>query len=130
VSGTVIAESDVRGQPDTPLAQQAVVLIPLDLLQGLAGSALRLTDNALRFMSVSLQEGQRGIVTGLTDAEGQYALAVPPGEYALCLADSEGVDPAGLPLAIRGCGRVRVEPGKVTTANVSSGYREILVSTP
>jgi hypothetical protein len=130
VSGVVIAESDVRGQPDTPLAQQVVVLIPLDVLQGLVGSDRPLTDKQLRFLSVSIKEEHRGLVTGLTDAKGQYALAVPPGAYALCLADSEDADPAGLPLQTRGCGRVVVEPAQVTTADVSSGFREILLSKP
>jgi hypothetical protein len=38
ISGTVVSESDVSGQPDAQLAEQPVLAIPLVALRDVAGS--------------------------------------------------------------------------------------------
>ncbi|MEJ2211636.1 MAG: hypothetical protein P8129_21730 [Anaerolineae bacterium] len=133
LSGTVVAESDVSGQPDVPLAVTAVVAMPLERLAGLVGiPPAGLTDRELRFLSLTLAQRVAGMAVDLTDPEGHYEMTLPAGEYALCLAypESSPAGPAGeppLPLNIRGCGRLALEAGQTRIVDVSSGFGEILL---
>lgn len=131
ISGAVIAASDVGGQPDQPLPGQLVVAIPIDLVGSLPGGPGGApSDRDLRFLAVTVERQQNGVVTTLADAGGRYNLALAPGDYALCLADSSGAQPAGFPLTTRGCGRVAVQQGSVRAINISSGMGEIVLVEP
>lgn len=131
ISGAVIAASDVGGQPDRPLPGQLVVAIPIDLVGSLPGGPGGApSDRDLRFLAVTVERQQNGVVTTLADAGGRYNLALAPGDYALCLADSSGAQPAGFPLTTRGCGRVAVQQGSVRAINISSGMGEIVLVEP
>ena len=133
VSGTIIAESDVAGQPDLPLADTVVVAMPLETLAGLMSiPPAGLTDQGLRFLSLTLEQQVAGMAVDLTDQEGHYELTLSANEYALCLAYPEGEgDPSAngppLPLSIRGCGRLVLEAGQARVVDVSSGFGEILL---
>lgn len=125
IEGMVVAESDVTGQPDEPLADQLVVAIPLPVLGELAGP-----DQPLRFTSVRLEALPEGTVTTTTDAAGHYRLRLPPGEVALCLAYPEGPSDAEPPLLIRGCGALTAAAGTERTVDISSGFGEIRLVEP
>ena len=133
VSGTVISESDVAGQPDTPLAGAAVIVMPLDALATMAGLPPgEPSDQELRFLSFTIDREVAGMSADVTDAQGHYELALPAGEYGLCLAYGEG--DAGtvpgepeLPLSVRGCGRLVLQEGQTLVVDVSSGFGEILL---
>ncbi|MBN1661598.1 MAG: hypothetical protein JXA93_24605 [Anaerolineae bacterium] len=133
VSGTVVAESDVSGQPDVPLAGAAVIAMPIDAVATLAGAEPgSLSDRDLRFLSFTIERELAGMAMDVTGAEGRYELALPAGEYGLCLAFGEGGEaaPAGgpaLPLIVRGCGRLSLAGGQVRSVDVSSGFGEILL---
>lgn len=125
IEGTVVAESDVSGQPDEPLADQLVVAVPRAVLQDLAGP-----DQPLRFTSVHLKALPEGTVTAVTDAAGHYRLRLAPGEYALCLAYPEATSDAERPLLIRGCGALTAAAGSERTVDISSGFGEIRLVEP
>ena len=133
VSGTVVSESDVAGQPDTPLAGATVIVMPLDALAAMAGLPHgEPSDQELRFLSFSIDREVAGMAVDVTDAQGHYALALPAGEYGLCLAYSEGEASTApgesqLPLGVRGCGRLLLQEGQTRVVNVSSGFGEILL---
>jgi hypothetical protein len=132
LSGTVVSESDVAGQPDTPLAGAAVVVMPLDALAAMAGLPhVEPSDRELRFLSFTIDREVAGMAVDVTDVLGHYALALPAGEYGLCLAYSEetGTVPSEpqLPLGVRGCGRLVLQEGQTRVVNVSSGFGEILL---
>jgi hypothetical protein len=127
VAGLVVAASDVAGQPDTPLADQLVVAVPLaqaDAVLSLGGA--QPTPELLRFLKAQLPAGAPALTTTRSDARGQYALTLDPGGYVLCLADSAQQPPA-LPATTRGCGPVDVAAGQVQRADLSSGFGEVLL---
>jgi hypothetical protein len=131
ITGSVVAASDVAGQPDQPLARQLVAAIPLALASNLPGSpADPLTDRDLRFLAVTVEAPDPRITTTLSAAQGSYSLTLPPGAYALCLAEPTGAQAAAPPFATRGCGRVTVEPGVVHSITISSGLGEIVLVEP
>ena len=125
VKGVVIAESDVRGQPDEPLSNQLILAIPHTGFQTITDD-----DTPPRFLSVRLETRPEGMVTTRTDAQGRYRLSLPPGEFALCLAYPEDTSGSAPPLLIRGCGMLTVTAGSERTVNISSGLGEILLIEP
>jgi hypothetical protein len=67
--------------------------------------------------------------TTVSDAAGAYTLQLSPGDYLLCVANSDSIPPA-LPARTRGCGRAAVSPGPLTRVDISSGFGEIVLITP
>ncbi len=127
LTGQVIGASDVTGQSDQALANQMVVAIPVAQAQEFLGAGSeRLTAAELRFLKANLPQADPAIVVTLSDAAGKYTLLLDPGEYILCLADSQKMPPA-FPATTRGCGRTQVLPGELRRVDVSSGFGEILL---
>jgi hypothetical protein len=130
LAGKVVAASDVSTIPDEPLPDQLVLLLPAEAAAaalGLPGGVL--DPEQLRFTHATIQQAPPGTATAVTDAEGRFNLELPPGEYVLCLADSEA-PPAGFPVTTRGCAVVAVAPGEVKEVIVSSGFGEIVLLEP
>ncbi len=125
IAGTVVAESDVSGQPDVPLTDQIVAAVPYAALRSLSEDA-----PPLRFLSLRLEARPEGMHTAVTGAEGRYALTLPPGDYALCLAYPEGEPPTDPPLRLQGCGALTLTAGSTRTVDISSGFGEILLQEP
>lgn len=130
LAGLVFSASDVSGQPDTPLPGQALIAIPAadaaDTL-GLSGSP---TDDELRFLKTAIQSPDSQVAAVVTDAQGRYRLALPPGDYILCVGEEETAAPVRFPVSTRGCGRVTVPAEGGKTVDVSSGFGEILLVEP
>jgi hypothetical protein len=127
LAGQIIAESDVSGQPDEPLPDQMVLAIPVEKaleILGVGGSSL--TPEELRFLKANLPQADPAITVALSGAAGDYTLLLDPGEYILCLADSESTPP-GFPATTRGCGLTQVPPGELRRVDISSGFGEILL---
>ncbi|HSM54764.1 MAG TPA: hypothetical protein VK879_01300, partial [Candidatus Sulfomarinibacteraceae bacterium] len=127
VRGVVTAYSDVGSLPDEPLAQQTVVIMPLEAAGALLGTTPSPTPDELRFLQMMLPDRDERITLAVSDAAGRYEATLEPGEYVLCLADAAGPSPTDYPLAVRGCGAFMVPPGAVVEVNVSSGFGEILL---
>jgi hypothetical protein len=110
-----------------------VVVIPLEVLAGLAGAPpAELSDRDLRFLSLTVEQEVAGMAVDITDGQGRFGLELPAGEYGLCLAYGEGdggsvTSELRPPFSIRGCGRLLLEAGQVQRVTVSSGFGEILV---
>ncbi|MBK9714254.1 MAG: hypothetical protein IPO81_23550 [Kouleothrix sp.] len=129
IGGLVVSASDVSGQPDQPLANQIVIAMPLSLLGSLPGGpGSTPSDRDLRFLGLTIKAQSSQIVVGVTDAQGRYSLSLPPGDYAVCLADSSGA--ATFPLTTRGCGKVTVPPATMRQIDISSGLGEIVLVAP
>jgi hypothetical protein len=130
LAGIVFYASDVTGRPDEPLPDQLVLAVPVEKASELLepGSE-QLADRELRFLKASLSAAHPEIHTTLSDSAGSYTLLLAPGEYLLCLADSEA-NPPGFPAVTRGCGRAQVQPGELTNVDISSGFGEILLVVP
>ena len=127
LTGQVIGASDVTGQSDQALANQMVVAIPVAQAREFLGAGSeRLTDVELRFLKANLLHADPAIVVTLSDAAGNYTLRLPPGDFVICLADSENIPP-GFPARTRGCGRTHVAPGKLRRVDISSGFGEIVL---
>jgi len=127
LTGQVVAESDVSGQPDVSLPGQMVLAVPVEKAGKILGAGSeRLTDEELRFLKANLPRADPAIEVTLTDAAGNYTLLLDPGEYVLCVADSEKTPP-DFPATTRGCGRTQVPPGELRQVDVSSGFGEILL---
>ncbi len=127
LTGQVIVESDVSGQPDEPLAGQMVLAIPVEKAGKILGAGTEtLTNEKLRFLKASLPQADPAISVTLSDAAGTYTLLLDPGQVILCVADSEKTPP-GFPAKTRGCGRTLVPPGELRHVDVSSGFGEILL---
>jgi hypothetical protein len=125
LTGVVIAESDVTGLPDTPLAGHTVLAVA----QAAAAAAIDLPpenwdDRSLRFLNATVERDAEGVFATTTDSDGRYELPLPPGVYALCLAD---VAADGIALQTHGCGQIQVEAGALQTVDISSGFGEILL---
>ncbi len=130
LTGLVLSASDVSGQPDEPLADQLVLAMAVEAAPALLGTGAQpLTAERLRFLKVDLPQADPAIDATLSDASGNYTLLLDPGEYVLCLADSESTPPA-LPARTRGCGLARVMPGELRRVDISSGFGEILLVEP
>jgi hypothetical protein len=127
ITGQVISASDVAGQPDTPLANQIVVAVPRDRAGQILGvREEQLNENDLRFLKANLSQADPGISVTLSGADGTYTLPLDPGEYILCVADSEK-NPPDFPAVTRGCGQVNVQEGQIRRVEISSGFGEILL---
>lgn len=125
--GKIFAESDVSGQPDVPLPEQMILAIPVDAAEDLLGvPAGQLSDRDLRFMRADLPQTDPRMTATLSDSDGYYELPLEPGDYILCVADSEETPP-DFPAHTRGCGRAQVYPGRMSMVNISSGFGEILL---
>jgi len=130
LAGQVLAASDVSGQPDVPLPDQLVLAVPVDEADEALGLGTASLDEAeLRFLKADLAAPHPAVVVALTDSAGSYRLSLSPGDYLLCLADSDAM-PLGLPARTRGCGRATVTGGTVRRIDISSGFGEILLVTP
>jgi hypothetical protein len=127
LTGQVISASDVSGQPDEPLPGQSVLAIPIEKADEiLGGGTSSLTNEKLRFWAARLPQKDPAIGFVLSDAAGKYTLILNPGEYILCVADSEK-SPPDFPMTTRGCGRVQVPPGNLRRLDISRGFGEILL---
>jgi hypothetical protein len=127
LTGQIFAASDVSGRPDEPLPAQMVLAIPLLRASEILGQArLDLTDDRLRFQKARLRQADPALRVTLSDAGGNYTLLLDPGEYVVCVADSE-TTPPGFPATTRGCGRTEVLPGALRRVDISSGFGEILL---
>jgi hypothetical protein len=73
-----------------------------------------------------MPEANPAIAVTLSDADGIYTLLLDPGEYILCVADSEEIPP-DFPATTRGCGQTRVVQGELRQVDISSGFGEILL---
>ena len=130
LTGRVLAASDVSGQPDVPLPDQLVLAVPVDKAdEALSRGTTSLTDAELRFLKADLAAPHPAVAVTLTDSAGSYRLSLSPGDYFLCLADSDAVPP-GFPARTRGCGRATVTAGAVGRIDISSGFGEILLVMP
>jgi hypothetical protein len=128
VEGTVIMESDVISRPDVILANQLVLVFPEKAIMSLLGG--KVDPSELRFLRRTISESEEGMEMTLTDSDGHFAFSLVPGDYVLCLADSDGPNPADFPATTRGCGQVTVQPNIMRQINVSGGYGEILLVEP
>jgi hypothetical protein len=127
LTGQVVAESDVAGQPDTALPKQMVLAIPAASAAEILGiDSQMLGDAKLRFLKAHLSQADPAISIALSDAVGKYSLFLTPGEYVLCVADAENMAPS-FPATTRGCGRTSVPPGKLRQVDISSGFGEIVL---
>jgi hypothetical protein len=125
--GQIIAESDVSGQPDEPLPDQMVLAVPIEKAGEILGEGgISPPAEELRFLKANLLQADPAIAFTLSDAAGNYTLLLDPGEYILCLADSESTPP-GFPATTRGCGLTQVPPGELRHVDISSGFGEILL---
>ncbi len=66
------------------------------------------------------------MAVAVSDAAGGYTLLLDPGQYVLCVAESEQ-SPPDFPATTRGCGRTTVEAGQLRQVDISSGFGEILL---
>jgi len=130
INGEVLYESDVATQPDQPLVDQLVLVIPLKEASRILGiNPDELNQETLRFLRSTITTNESQIITKLTDNEGKYIMELPPGEYVICLGDAES-PPEGFPVNTRGCGQVAVAAGALVQVNISSGFGEILLENP
>jgi hypothetical protein len=130
LTGTVIAASDVAGRPDVPLPDQLVVAVAVaDADEVLGAGTSALSDSELRFLRADLPAPHPALAVTLSDAAGAYTFQLPPGEYLLCVANSDSTPPS-FPARTRGCGRATVPPGPLARVDISSGFGEILLVTP
>ncbi|MFW6070474.1 MAG: hypothetical protein ACOC9X_05450 [bacterium] len=127
VRGIVTAYSDVGSQPDEPLAEQTVVILPLEAASSVLGTATSPAPDELRFLQTTVPEPDERVTLAVSDAAGRYEATLDPGNYVLCLADAAGPTPTDYPLAVRGCGAFMVPAGAVVEVNVSSGFGEIVL---
>lgn len=127
VRGIVTSYSDVGSQPDEPLAEQTVVILPLEAASSVLGTASSPAPDELRFLQTMVPAPDERVTLAVSDAEGRYEAALAPGDYVLCLADAAGPTPTDYPLAVRGCGAFMVPAGAVVEINVSSGFGEIVL---
>jgi len=127
LTGRVTSASDVSGQPDKPLAGQMIIAVQAERAGViLAAGGKAPDDQALRFWSATLAQHDPAVTVTLSDAAGVYALALNPGEYILCVADSDKTPP-DFPVTTHGCGRVQVPPGALRRVDISRGFGEILL---
>jgi hypothetical protein len=127
LTGQIVAESDVTGQADQPLPGQMVLAIPVEKAGEILGAGGKsLTGEELRFLKADLSQADAAIAVTTSDAAGNYTLLLDPGEYILCVADSD-TTPPGFPATTRGCGQTQVPPGALRRVDVSSGFGEILL---
>lgn len=127
LAGQVVAASDVAGRPDTPLPAQLVLAVPAEQAGALLGASGQApADEELRFLRAEIPTPDPAIASAVSDASGWYALALAPGAYVVCVADTEQQPPA-FPATTRGCGRTEVPPGTVRRVDISSGFGEILL---
>jgi hypothetical protein len=127
LAGVVLSASDVTGQPDQPLAGQLLVALPAAQAGEVLGLGSQTLDPArLRFIKASLPQKDSSMAVTLSDADGRYTLLLNPGEYVLCVADSEK-SPADFPATTRGCGLATVLAGRIRQVDISSGFGEILL---
>jgi hypothetical protein len=127
LSGTVLSASDVAGQPDQPLAKQLLLAVPAAQAGGVLGLEGQELDPArLRFIKAELLRVDPSMTVTLSDAAGRYNLLLDPGEYVLCVADSEK-SPPDFPATTRGCGLAMVLAGQLRCVDISSGFGEIVL---
>jgi len=126
INGVILSASDVSGQPDVPLPGQLILAAPIGQAERILGSGTdRLADQKLRFLKVTLA-ADPGVPQTMSDSTGSYTLALEPGEYIVCVLDSE-TSPPSFPARTRGCGRTQVSPGETRRIDISSGFGEILL---
>lgn len=117
VVGHVMAKSDVETIPDTPL-QALVVAVPgdnmADLLSDVEIDGVR--EDAYGRLNVSIPESafaRHGASHQLSDADGSYALTLPPGDYWLCLANIDSAEQEQIfPAFLYGCLPASVSEGE------------------
>jgi hypothetical protein len=127
ISGVIFSASDVSGYPDVPLPDQIILAVPLGKAEETLGAgANRLEDRKLRFLKVKVSGADPPVNMTLSDPSGKYSLLLPPGDYVLCVLESETTPPS-LPATTRGCGRAEVAPGESKHIDISSGFGEILL---
>jgi hypothetical protein len=127
LTGVALSASDVSGQPDLPLAGQLLLALPVSQ----AGAALGLegqdlSPERLRFLKAGLPQRDASMAVTRSDAAGRYTLLLEPGDYVLCVAESEQ-NPPDFPATTRGCGLAQVREGELRRVDISSGFGEILL---
>lgn len=127
LSGTVVSASDVGSQPDTPLPDQLVLLLPAAQAPDLLGVST-LTEEALRFLGATVDQAPPALSALRTGPDGEFSLTVAAGIYVLCLADNEGVTPTAPPYQTRGCAPLTMEAGETLSVEVSTMFGEIVVT--
>lgn len=130
LAGLIFSASDVTGQADTPLPDQAIVAIPEAEAAGILGLSSPPTAEQLRFLKATIGAARPQMGVTVSDAQGKYSLALPAGGYILCVGEENTSAPASFPLRTRGCGQVSVPPSGVKTVDISSGFGEILLVEP
>ena len=80
----------------------------------------------LRFPKASLPQKAPSMPVTRSEAAGRYTLLLDPGEYVLCVTDSEK-SPPDFPATTRGCGLTTVLAGQIRQVDISSGFGEILL---
>jgi hypothetical protein len=124
--GRVYSASDVSTIPDTPLPGQVILALPAAEAGERLGASLPLSPTDLRFLKAVIREPHPGLSTALSGLDGAYSLPLSPGEYVLCLGESEG-QPGEYPISIRGCGLASLPSTSAQQMNISSGFGEILL---
>ena len=127
LSGTVISASDVGSQPDTPLPDQLVLLLPAAQAPDLLGVST-LTEEALRFLGAMVEQAPPALSALRTGPDGEFNLTVAASTYVLCLADNEGATPTAPPYQTRGCAPLTLEAGETLSVEVSTMFGEIVVT--
>lgn len=128
LEGTVLSASDVADQPDKPLAEQLVLLLPASEAPAVLG--VRPEERALRFLSSSVTQPPPSVSALLTGPAGEFSLTTEPGDYVLCLADSEGQGPLTPPYQTRGCAQLSLSAGQTLEVEITTMFGEILLTPP
>lgn len=125
--GTVVSASDVASQPDTPLPDQLLLLLPAAQAPELLGVS-ELTEEALRFLATTVAQAPPALTAVRTGPDGTFRLTVEAGSYVLCLADAEGDTPTAPPYRTRGCAPLTLAPGETLAVEVSTMFGEIVLT--
>jgi hypothetical protein len=124
--GRVYSASDVSGIPDTPLKNQLILAIPIGAAPDLLALDFPLDPARLRFLRHTLPAPDPRVEVTASGEDGTYTLQLPPGDYLICLGDSQHPTER-YPLDLRGCGSATLPTGEAREVNISSGYGEILL---
>lgn len=122
IRGAVLRRSPNGQPPHRPFREGVVVAVPIDRLEALVGGSTDPMKRMLRRRGAfalprSLCEAP-GAGAAELDAEGRYALTLPPGEYAFCLGNLDGLrapDPVANPVWVEQWFRLEVSGGPERT---------------
>ena len=123
ITGRVVAVSDVATIPDLPLAKAMVVAVPADAFPALLAESAPLAapTGELAFTAFRLECDGHERHEAPAAADGRYELALPPGEYVLCLANVRGRKAERPPFEVAGCVKVAGRPGQDVRLDIGFG---------